>query len=727
MIRTGLAGLLVVAPLMTAAGQSSADRQVLDRFTDSLSVVAVRDTASLRSTFNSLNRSARNTRDPLVVLRAGLAARRLAEVGADADYGDALRLLRRATALEASWPYAWHALALAEAGRARWEQADRLALGNRVGVEALERATECYRRALSADSNYAPAALALRDLALSLHDTAMYSSARAALRRAARVQRSPDVLMAWGRMERAADHPDSALAAFESALETSGPKSLELLEVARTRLAMGRDDGEGLYFEGAAVDDSVSVAAYREDLAPIASDSELAEFDASAGADRAAFLTRFWSERDREDLRGDGERIREHYRRLLYARRHFALTLSRRFYGARDAYHSGSMELDDRGVIYVRHGEPAERLRPFVFGLMPSESWRYARADGDLLFHFSSGADDNGGGDLYDYRLVESVLDLHGAADAPVDQLLLSRQSLSSVYGKMLNWGPYGSGHARGRERAIGQASIEYGTNSDSYELQFSHRLLVVANLVAVGHGPTGPIAHFVFALANPDSVPPFRPGGRYPVRVRVTAFDGAGRGFGSVDTIVTVEAPPTLAPDQYLLGRAEIALPAGRWEWKAAVQMGDIAGVVLPRDTVLVSHDGAGLALSDLAIGVDGSSVLWKPTPSDTAYLTPFGMVPEGRGAELYYEVSGVRAGASYAHEIAVYLLKGDEAAPERRAVVRLRFDEVAADSVIHARRTLQLRRLKPGSYLLDVHVSGADGGTDVRRREFRVLKRRR
>ena len=113
--------------------------------------------------------------------------------------------------------------------------------------------------------------------------------------------------------------------------------------------------------------------------------------------------------------------------------------------------------MDDRGVIYVRHGEPAERLRPFVFGLMPNETWHYARAEGDLLFHFSSGYDDNGGGDLYDYRLVESVNDLRGAADAPIDQLLLSRQSISPLYGRMLNWGPYGRARSRGagaRDRA---------------------------------------------------------------------------------------------------------------------------------------------------------------------------------------------------------------------------------------------------------------------------------
>jgi GWxTD domain-containing protein len=726
-IRTGLAGLLVATPLLAATGQSPAARQTLDHFADSLLIVTPRDTAALRSTVHSLDRSAKTSHDPLIILKAGLAARRLGDLGADPGNDDAVRLLRKVTALEPSWPYAWQALGLAESAHGRWRQTSPIELGGRVGVGSLERAADCYRRALVADSSYAPAAVALSELVLSLHDTAMYAVAREALRRASIVQHSPEFLLAWGRIERAADGPDSALAAFESALQSGGPRSLELLELARTRLAMGRLDGERPYFEGAASDDSASVAGYREDLAPIASDAELAEFDASRGVRRVAFLTQFWARRDREELRADGERIREHYRRLLYARRNFALTVSRRYYGANDAYRSGSMELDDRGAIYVRHGEPAERLKPFVFGLMPSESWRYARADGDLLFHFSSGADQNGGGDLYDYRLVESVLDLHGASDAPTDQLLLSRQSLTPLYSKMLNWGPYGVAHARAEERGIGRASIEYGTTTDSYELQFQHRLLVLANLVAIGHGSTGPIAHFVFAVASPDSGgAAMKAGGRYAVRVRVAAFDAAGRVAGSLDTLVTVEAPRTLSPSEYLLGRAEIALPPGRWKWRAAVQIGEHTGVVLPHDSVLVARDEAGLALSDLAIGVDGASVMWQATPADTAFLTPFGMVPESRGAELYYEVSGARAGASYAHEIAVYRLKGEPSVPERRPVVRLRFDEAASGPVIHSRRTLQLRRLKPGRYLLDVRVSGPEGSSDERRREIRVLKTR-
>jgi len=165
------------------------------------------------------------------------------------------------------------------------------------------------------------------------------------------------LLLARGRLERATDQPDSALAAFERAAGRRAQRGADsaaeardiavaLLECARTALAAdsmrGSVEADRLYYAGAASDDSTVVAGYRADLAPIAADSELAGFDAARGAERAVWLERFWSDRDHAELRQDGERLREHYRRLLYARRHFALTIARRFYGQRDAYHSGS-------------------------------------------------------------------------------------------------------------------------------------------------------------------------------------------------------------------------------------------------------------------------------------------------------------------------------------------------------------------------------------------------
>jgi GWxTD domain-containing protein len=688
---------LLAAPLPLAA-QSPPDRSALDRFRDSLA--AVTDTVALATMRRGL---ARGAADPIVALRSAYAALRLAELGVDRDASDARSALRRLTRRKPDWPYPWHALAEAEMRRSAWQRSDRLALGNRVGTGALEQALEAERRAVGADPAYSPAALSLASLALGLRDTAFFAASRDALRRADAATSTPsaELLLAHGRLERAAGDEDSAAAACARASDAPGPAAaLARLELARTRLAAGTPGGDSAFYLAAAGEDEAVVAGYRADLAPIAADSDLARFDALQGTDRAEWLRRFWTERDHVELRGEGERLREHYRRLLYARRHFALTVARRFYGLRDAYRSGGEEIDDRGVIYVRHGEPATRLKPFVFGLMPHETWSYGRADGDLLFHFSAGYDDAGGGDLYDYRLVESVLDLRGAADAPRDQLLLSRQSLSPMYGQMLNWGPYGAARAAGTERGIGRASIDYGTTTDSYELQYARRLTAYADLVAVGEWAGLPLAHFVFAVAPPHTTPAAAAEGVvYPVRVRLVVLDGADRTVTRLDTAFAVMLARPLARGEYLIGRAELPVPAGHWGWRAAVEQGDSAGLVLPRDTVRVAPVGPTLSVSDLALGIGRASARWEPVVGDTVLLTPFSLFLERSEVELYYEVRPAAPGTTYRHAIAVYRARGDGRVEERPVV------------------TLGV----------EVRVAAPGGPSDVRRRHILVVKERK
>jgi GWxTD domain-containing protein len=720
-----LTALLLALRTTPLASQTAAERLALSAFRDSLA--AITDTTSLRDGQRTMRETTRrHPQETLARIRLGLVSVRLAELGATRDARDAVKALRAAAEERPEWPYAWYALGLAEALRAAWEREDRLALGNRVGLPTLERAATRHRRALEADRSFAPAAVALAALTLELRDTALLASARGALRRAAAAPNpSPDIFLAWGRVERAAESGDSARVAFECYLAAGGSRALGSLELARTRLAAGDAEAEGAYYEGAALEDSVAAAGYRADLAAVATNSELVEFDRSRGTARAEILRRFWTDRDRIEMRPQGERLREHYRRLLYARRHFALTVSRRFYGPADAYRSGGMEIDDRGVIYVRHGDPTERLRPFVFGLMPNESWRFNRAEGDLLFHFSSGWDSNGGGDLYDYRLVESVLDLRGAAEAPEDQLLLSRQTLSSVYGRMLHWGRYGAARSRARERGIGQASIAIGTTTDSHELRFAETLGAVADLVAVGATGAGTIGHLVFAIAEPGTRPERGAGGvRYVVRVRAVASDRGDRPFADVDTTIVFRPAAPLGHSQYLIGRVEVPLPSGLWTWRAALQLGDSLGVVLPRDTVRVTGPGSGIALSDLALGVRGASARWEPTPQDTVLLTPFDLFREGSEVELYYEAAGVTEGAPYRHQIAVFRIKGEPGVAERRPVVTLGFDERAAGPLLRSHRVLRLGRLKPGRYLVEVRVDTPDGQPVARRREFRVVR---
>ena len=721
-----LTATFLALQVSSLASQTPGERLALSAFLDSLP--SITDTVPLRDRQRTLRDATRRRPGAgLARIRLGLVSLRLAELGIAPDAGDAVKALRAAAQERPEWPFAWYSLGLAEARRAAWEREDRLALGNRVGLPTLERAATRHRRALEADPSFAPAAVALAALTLELRDTALLASAVEALRRAAAAASpSPAVFLAWGRLERAVESGDSARVAFERYLATGGSRAMGLLEVARTGLAAGDSAAASAYYDGAALEDSVAVEGYRADLAAVAVDSELVRFDRSRGAARAELLRRFWTDRDRIEMRTPGERLREHYRRLLYARRHFALTVSRRFYGPADAYRSGGMEIDDRGVIYVRHGDPTERLRPFVFGLMPNESWRFNRAEGDLLFHFSSGWDSNGGGDLYDYRLVESVLDLRGAGEAPVDQLLLSRQTLSSVYGRMLNWGRYGAARSRARERGIGQASIAIGTTTDSHELEFAETLGAVADLVAVGARGSAPIGHLVFAIAEPGTKPEHEAGGgiRYDARVRAVASDKQDRPFADVDTIIEFRPSAPLRRGQYLIGRVEVPLPPGLWTWRAALQLGDSLGVLLPRDTVRVAGPGPVLSLSDLGLGVRGASALWEPTPRDTVLLTPFDLFLEGSEVELYYEAAGATEGAPYRHEIAVFRIKGEPGAAERRPVVTLGFDERAAGPLLRSHRVLRLARLKPGRYVIEARVHTPDGTSVARRREFRVVR---
>lgn len=712
--------------LVTAQAGSPAAAAEFQRLNDSLARST--DTTALRTLLRSSKRFHESHKSDLsAALRSGLIALRLGELHADPDFSEALSTLREAARRGSHRPEPWYALGLAEEGRSAWEMEDRLNLGNRVGMKALERAAAHHGRALTSEPRFTPAALALARLTLSLSDTARLVQSLPVLRKAAESDGAgADVVLAYGRVERSAGRLEAAAGAFRRYLALGPNRALGHLELARTLLASGSPEGEIAYYEGASGADARTASEYRSDLVPLVADSGVAHLVGLTGERLALALAHFWSNRDRLEFRPQGERLREHYRRLHYARVHFPLTISRRFYGRLDAYRSGSLELDDRGIIYVRHGEPSIRLRPFVYGAMPNESWKYSRADGDLLLHFSSGFDRNGGGDLYDYRLVQSVLDLRGAADAPPDQLLLSRQSLSPAYARMLNWGRYGAAHARALERSIGAAGIMVGTTTDSYELQFPRRLGVVADLIAVGRNPAGRLAHFVFGIRAGDTAPSTVDGeAQYRVHARVVAFDGRDRPVASLDTTLLIRYPRALRPGEFVVGRATLTLPPGKWGYRAVLEQGDSAGVILPRDSVdVAARDGGELELSDLALGVRHRSARWVTDAADTVLLAPSKIFRKGADLELYYEVAGAAPKASYRHEITV--LKGAAGGPgRRRPLVALSFEEAAADSLIRSHRTVKLERLKEGSYVVEVKVSGNGGEPEVRRRSIRIIDR--
>jgi hypothetical protein len=166
-----------------------------------------------------------------------------------------------------------------------------------------------------------------------------------------------------------------------------------------------------------------------------------------------------------------------------------------------------------------------------------------------------------------------------------------------------------------------------------------------------------------------------------------------------------------------------------GSLQYRLSIQQGEAAGVTLPRDSVRVGPSNASsLSLSDLVLGSRSANLAWRRTVGDTVLLNPLRTYRRSEEMELYYELEGLRS-IPYTIELAVRK-KGSSGGLFRKifggggAALRLKFEEQATTPEATTHRSLQLSRLKPGNYVLDLLVTDADGRKDRRSQEFQVVE---
>ncbi|NNG17755.1 MAG: hypothetical protein HKM89_14875 [Gemmatimonadales bacterium] len=692
-----------------AHGQDRPERLSIARFRDSLSVVS--DPVRLNGLARQIVAVATAQDDALFALRHGFTCLRLAAIGQARRSRDAESSFDRARHLEPEWPLAWYGHGLAKLAIARWQLDTPKNLGFRVGVGAMEDAFHSFAKAAELDPTFEPTLPELARAAFRLRNPKFVVQAREAFRRArlSGLGTEADAFLWWGRLERRGGNPDSSVAAFQVYLAHGGTPGLGLLEIARTQLAHGLEGGARSYLAGAVFDEGLGVREYRADLELIAESTELAAFDRVRGPDRVAMLREFWTRRDHMELRAEGERLQEHYVRLHVARTSFYLENTRRHYWHAEPYRSGSDEFDDRAIIHIRHGRPSQRVTPFVYALTGNESWRYARPDGDLVFHFTVQED------LRDYRLASSIFDLKSTGGTPQDQLIMSRQAISPLYSKLGTWGRFGRAKLAAREREIGETSIVLGTTTDSHELRFDAPLGIQAQLLAVGQSGGEALVHIAFALEGAHSSGESADGAGYPVRVRFAAFADDGRRVASLDSSYLVKR--TARDGNRVLGRVAVPVPRGTWRVRLALQNGDDRGTLLPWDSLTVGRfDGAELQVSDLMLGALAVPLSWNPTPRDTAYIAPVGEFPRDSRVELYYEVYGVEPGQIYQTALEF---------TQVRPVLRFEFEERARSRVTRVRRTLDLHGLEPGEYRLELEVGDGRGRRHRTSAPLRIIER--
>jgi len=475
--------------------QEPGDRSALEQLRDSLSDVS--DSLSLRRFETATIAVAKTDRDnPLLHLRLGFIAYRLGELGkAKPHYDDAAGEFEWASDLRPAWPYPWYGLGLSELAQGEHSAIAIENLRQQLGLDYLSKAARAFARATQADPSFAFAAIDLVNAALSqrIHPRLQVALEAVRLAAASPAGGVPAVQLARGRVEREVGEADSSLAAFRAYLAVGGDSGIGLFELSRTQFFANQPAAaESSYYRGARLAASaVARAQYRAALALLADSEDVKQFDAQpGGAVRAAWLSRFWNRRDVAEARESGERLAEHNRRWVYARRNYRLVSRHRHYDITEVYRSTQAELDDRGIIFLRHGEPDSRATfpSDLRRVQPNQSWLYHRPDGDLVFHFVARDDAS------DYKLVESLVDAlgfraavqaTGAPDAGVTELYASREHFGSAYTRVARGGSL-AGTAIADERSAGRRAIVTGTTSDTYRQHFPVPLdAVVSDFVA--------------------------------------------------------------------------------------------------------------------------------------------------------------------------------------------------------------------------------------------------
>jgi GWxTD domain-containing protein len=729
--RVNLLALFALLAPFALSAQAPAARLQLAALRDSVTQIAgPADAAALASR----ERAAldRDKSDALLLTQAGLTQLRVGQLSGDRAPLDQAQALFDEAIYRAPdhWPWPWYGLALADLALDSTDATVKASMHSGAGVYYHDAALHALGKALQADSSFDAAAQLLGDILLPFGERSLNNETIRSVRRAARANTAASPWLALGRIYRNLHQTDSALDAFRHYVALGGDSGLGLLEQARSLYQLGQiQPATTAYYDGARAADSLARAHYRRDVAWVATPEELAAFDAEASDSVDSFVRRFWAKRDAEDLRAPGERLAEHVRRWRYVFENFQLsaraegtTQSSGADCAPNGYASGvqipanmkslrliplevalfepgvyaatwrgKRQVDDRGIIYMRHGEPEARAayHGAVTLTHPDESWRYHTPSGTLIFHFCGSM---ALGTQAPTTLVE-MLPLIG-------DVLGSRMELDVRY-QYLAWHLGDNGGRLMLQQLIreGRHNIEVGLSTDEFRPVFTHQLEPSAQFYAVGE--PGQVL-VVFALSG-DRLQgqPLPDGGTgYPVTLRVIATNAKGD-IARIDTTRRFYARPALGKDQFLYGLERLTLAPGTWNVRLMATQDSLdAGGAIERIGTVVPGPST-FALSDLVLGREGSGLVWQSNAGRIP-LNPIDVFPDKGSAELYYELHDARPGTRYSTDIEVKGINGGA-----KGNVHLTFTEIARSTVVRARRSIGLDKLEPGKYQVTVTVT--------------------
>ncbi|HEY4321960.1 MAG TPA: hypothetical protein VGM77_12385 [Gemmatimonadales bacterium] len=628
-----------------------------------------------------------------------------------------------------------------------------------VGVSYLTGAVNAFAAAVDLDPTFGRAVEALALCPIG-RDEGRTIARRVALLRKVRAAIPARAALAVATVERNGGSIDSALAlerrALHAAVVDSGTASLAL---ARDLYATGRSqEGRDVLLRGAGTPTPLAASAYRAELGFVASPGELTQWDSLPPARRPAWLADFWQKRDISEGRNDGARLVEHYQRVEYALKHFALVLPQTGRQRMLSYLPSGMdmtatvldramsdpscgsgvaqyalldrdlgshvpwrdykptqdEVDDRGVIWIRHGPPTRRA--ISNATEAAEVWQYDRAPHPLVLQFHEVLFNGIGASTLVSTLVTmpaaTRLQLCGVEYTlciPGDDVaaLAMRKQVTSrnVCSLAAAVVPVAAEEIR-RDHDAGLVALHAATTTDSYTRDFAKALRPGVQMLGLARTEAGQQPELVVAYALPgEQLAATRSGGRttYKVQLHLLAsrFDGSRV---DLDTAVTFQVDSALGRGQYLNGLLPMALPRGAYHVSLVITQPDGRGAIAHMDNVILPDWAGGpLSASDVALGVLNHGVHWNSGRSNV-WLNPADTFQENQPVEAYFQVHGLQSGQQYAVRVELY--KGDPVAGAP-LVLSIGTTILATGTSMEIARTLDVSRLGPGRYRMQAVVS--------------------
>lgn len=491
--------------------------------------------------------------------------------------------------------------------------------------------------------------------------------------------------------------------------------------------------------------DSADLHLYGEQVEWIATGDEVLDWRGVSPSHAAAWLDRFWTDRDAADVRTAGSRLAEQFRRWRVALKRYRWSSdgwaashppfvevvdgSAKPPGVQNTVGSGlhylvspspgSQVLDDRGGMVMRHGEPLPATEQPGIGSQDAATLGWATASGTLLLGFSRPTLPGGqaGQSFRLGMLVRGFPQGDLLTNCHQDPRLCVLAGLQAQAGAASIWGATAIAGEQVREDF--ERMRLRANRTDGNPLQFDRRLEVIAQVYGVAGGrllivlslPADEVFEAKAASGSPSIV---------GVRIKVSARQhGTTEGLVTLDTIRYLRATKPNTRNSYLSLLTEIPVPIGLWDVTvvASDEGGDRGGGSRVADVPVVAFGREQLALGDPILGRGGSGLKWDHEGQLVA-LNPTGAWHRNEPAILYYELGGLRAGAEYEYRVELW----DTASAATMPRLRIGFRERASASIERKERELNIAQLKPGSYRLVLTVLALSGEVVSRERRLEV-----